>query len=102
MATLQELRSLFTHSDLLEKVESAVIIAVQDILDGTPTLSDKRYAAHVFASPRTEATKALMSVLAANNALTTAQITGASESVIKTQVASAITSLSAAWNAANP
>lgn len=102
MATLQELRGLYSNSDLMEKVEAAVIIAVQSILDGTPTLSDQKYAAHVFGSLREEAQKALMGVLAKNNAATPAQIISASDASIKGNVAAIIPALSAAWNAANP
>lgn len=102
MATLQELRGLYSNSDLMEKIEAAVIIAIQSILDGTPALSDQKYAAHAFGSLREEAQKALMSVLAKNNTATLAQITGASDTSIKGNVAAVITTLSAAWNAANP
>lgn len=102
MATLKELRGLHTDSDLMEKVESAMIIAVQAILDGTPTTADQKYAAHVFSNPNAEARKALMSVLAKNNTATVGQITGATDSTIQANVNDVVPSLSAAWNAANP
>lgn len=102
MATLQELRGLFSNSDLMEKVEAALLIAVQAILDGSPTLSDQRYAAHVFENPGVEARKALMSILAVNSSATTGQIVGANDATIQSNVNNVVGTLSAAWVAANP
>ena len=97
MATLQELRGLVNDSDLHEKVEAALIISVQTILDGTPTSDQKRYAAQVFSSPRGEANKAVMSVLASNSAATVAQITGATDAAIQTNVDSVVDTLTVAY-----
>lgn len=102
MASLQELRGLYAHSDLMEKIEAAMIIAVQAVLDGSPTTADQKYAAYVFTAPHIEARKALMSVLAKNKTATTAQITGASDAAIQVNVDAVVPTLSAAWNAANP
>ena len=100
MATLQELRGVFTNSDLLEKVESAMLISVQTVLDGTPSVDDQKYAAHVFNHPRGEARKALMSVLAKNSTATVAQIIGAADTAIQSNVNDVLATLNAAWNAA--
>jgi hypothetical protein len=100
MATLLELRAEFTNSDLLEKIEAALIISVQDVLDGTPTADDQKYAAHVFNAPKAEARKALMSVLAKNKMATPAQIQTALDGTIQTNVDSVRATLSVAWNAA--
>ena len=100
MATLQELRGLFTDSDLHEKVEAALIISVQTILEGTsplPTDDQKRYAAHVFSSPKAEADKALMSVLGTNASATPIQITGAADTAIQANVDAVIDTLTAAY-----
>lgn len=86
MATYQELRSLFNDSDLLEKVEVATVIAANDLLATTPTTAQKAWAAQVFASPKTEAQKALMAVLAENSGLTVAQIQGATDTAVQTNV----------------
>ena len=100
MANLLELKKLFGHSDLQDRVQAALIIAVQATLSGTPTEPQMKYAAHVFSNPKGEGDKALMSVLAANNTATVAQITGASQSAIQTNVDDVISTLSAAFNAA--
>ena len=97
MATLLELKGLITDSDLQDKVETSLIIAVQAVLDGTPTADQQKYAAHVFASTRGEASKALMSVLATNNGLTTAQILGATDTAIKSNVAAVVDTLTVAF-----
>ena len=86
MATYQELRRLFTDSDLLEKVEVAIVIAANDMLATTPTAAQKAWAAHVFANPGAEAKKALMAVLAGNSAATVGQIQAATDSSVQTQV----------------
>lgn len=99
MATLQELRGLFTDSDLQEKVESALIIAIQAKLDATPSADERKYAGHVFDNVRTEAGKALMSVLAANSTATVAQITGAGDPAIQSNVNDVVDTLVVAYNA---
>ena len=100
MATLLELHAKVNDSDLQDRVEVALVIGVQALLDGaTPTDSDKKYAAMVFANPKAEGRKALMAVLAKNEAATIAQINAASDATIKTQVAEAIDALSVAYNA---
>ncbi len=101
MATLLELRGLFTNSDLQEKVESALIIAVQALLDGgTPTTDQQKYAAAVFAKPAVEARKALMSVLAKNASATVTQIQEANDTAIQTNVNDVVDALVIAYNAA--
>lgn len=99
MATLQDLRGLFSHSDLTEKTEAALIISIQAKLDGTPSVDEKKYAAHVFASPKNEARKALMSVLAGNAGATVSAITSATDSAIQTKVDAVIDTLVIAFNA---
>lgn len=96
MATYQELRGLFNNSDLMEKVEVAVIISANTLIAGTPTTPETNWAATAFANPKVEARKALMSVLAANSSATVAQITGATDVAIQTNVDSAVPTLVAA------
>ena len=76
-----------------------MIISIQTILDGTPTADQQKYAAHVFSNPRTEAKKALMSVLAANSAASVAAIQGATDPALQTNVDAVVGTLSAAYNA---
>ena len=99
MATLQELKSLMANSDLHEKVSSALVIAVQTVLDGTPTVDQQKYAAHVFNNPAAEAKKALMSVLASNSAASVASIIGATDATVQTNVNDVIDTLTVAFNA---
>jgi hypothetical protein len=97
MATLSEIRGVFGDAVLRGRVGTALIIAVQAVLDGTPTADDMRYAAHVFSNPEAEAAKAVMSVLAKNHTATISQILAASDSAIQTNVDDVIAVLSAAW-----
>lgn len=96
MATLLELHDLFDNSDLIKKVASALLIAVKTVLDGTPTASDRSYAAKVFSNPHSEAHRVLKFVLAENNAAAVAAITGASDAAIQTNVNDAVPVLAAA------
>ncbi len=97
MATFLELKGLMTDSDLQDKVQVALIIGVQAVLDGTPTVDDEKYAAHVFSNMTGEGSKALASVLAQNKAATVSGIKGASDSAVEAQVAGVIPALSAAY-----
>ena len=102
MATLQELRGLFNDSDLQERVESALVIAVQAKLENVPTVQETVYAAYVFSDPTKEAKKAVMSVLGTNSELTTAQIMGASDASLQGAVDSILNNLVAAHAAVTP
>ena len=93
MATYTELRGLFADDELSNKIDIAIIVSANNLLTGTPTAAQQKWAASVFSSPRGESKKALMSVLAKNKALTIAQIQGASDAVIQTQVDSVVDSL---------
>ena len=86
MAALEDLRKLFDHSDLLEKVEAAVIISANNLVQGTPSLAEKQWAATVATAPVVEAKKALMFMLAENSGLTTTQIIGAGDPAIQANV----------------
>lgn len=93
MATLQELRGLFRDSDLLEKVESATVIAANNLLEATPTAADKAWASGVFSNPFREAQKVLMAVLADNSAATVSQIQTATDVSIQTSVDTVVPNL---------
>lgn len=93
MATLRELRGLFRDSDLLEKVESATVIAANNLLGSTPSAADKAWASQVFSDPFREAQKVLMAVLADNSAAATATIQGASDAAIQTSVNTVVPNL---------
>lgn len=86
MATYLELRALFTDSDIMEKVEVAVVVAANAMLSGTPTTAQKAWAATVFSAPLPEAKKAWMAVLATNKNENVASIHGATDAAIQSQV----------------
>ncbi|MGR3220770.1 MAG: hypothetical protein ACUZ8H_13280 [Candidatus Anammoxibacter sp.] len=86
MATYTELRELFNNGDLLNKIDVAVVIAANNLINGTPAAKDTSWAANVFNMPRGEARKALMAILAENQGLTITQITGATDTAIQAKV----------------
>jgi hypothetical protein len=86
MATLTELREIFSNSDLTEKILSATVIGAYDLLSGTPTNDDVTWCASVFNDPITESRKARMFVISANSDLSIAQILGATDEQIQNQV----------------
>jgi len=93
MATLQELRGLFRNSDLTEKIESAIIISANDLISGTPSTDEQKWAAVVFGNPTSEARKAMMAVLAENESLSTSAILNATDNAIKSQVEAVVSTL---------
>ena len=97
MALYTELRGLFADDELKNRVEIATIIAANNILSGTPSIEQQKWAAHTFSSPRSESNKALMSVLAENNGLTVTQIQNASDVAIQNAVNSVVPSLVVAF-----
>lgn len=93
MASYTELRGLFADDELSNKIDIAIIVSANDLLAGTPTASQQKWSANVFSSPRSESKKALMAVLAKNKDFTIAQIQGATDAAIQTQVDSVVDSL---------
>ena len=88
MATYIELRQLMNDGDLPNRVTTATLVFAQKLLAGppVPSVADKAWANLVSANPDIEGRKVLMFVLAANKAFTMAQIQGASDEDIQTQV----------------
>ena len=64
----------------------ALLIAAHTVLSGTPDANDRAYAKMVFESPHTQARAAMRYLVAADNALTVAQIQGATDAAIQTRV----------------
>ena len=88
MATYTEIRGLYNEDDFRNKVEVAVVIAAHNLINppATPSANERAWAADVFANPRSEGDKALLSVLAENNGLDVSVILAASDSAIQTNV----------------
>lgn len=87
MATYLEIKALFNNSDLMDRVQVAAIIAASDFLAGTPTASQKVWAAAVFDAPKAESRKLLMAILADKKNLSVAEIVGLTDIKIKNRVA---------------
>ena len=94
MATYTQLRGLFTDSNLVGKIEVAVVIAAETVRTELPATANHTnrliWAKKAFADPQTVAAQMMKAVLAANKAAEVAQILGASDTAIQTQVNAAI------------
>lgn len=94
MATYSELYTLGSNSDLRNKIAVAVSIkAAAFIAESTPTADKLAWASKALNSPVAEAVKLLPYVLAANNTLTVAQITNATDAAIQSGVDAAVNKL---------
>ena len=100
MATYTEIRNLFSDDALRNRVVVATVVAASDLLAGTPTVDDQKWAANVLSSPRGEGQKSFMAVLALNKAATVAVITGATDAAIQANVDTIVPDLVAAHAAA--
>ena len=90
MATYQELRALFNDSDLLERAETAVIVAANGLADNP---SNNAWVETAFSHPNSEAKKALMGIIAANSSASVSEIQNATDSTLQTHVNSVIETL---------
>jgi hypothetical protein len=94
MATYLELRNLYAHGDLVNRVEVACIVAAEKIRvesDATANHANRAlWAKETFGDTRGVASKMLMAVLAANRTLTVAQLVGATDDAIQTAVDNAV------------
>lgn len=94
MATLEELQTLFSDSGLMIKVQSALTLEAQALLDlATPTIAQKTWAVDVLRNPTGETAMTLRYVVAANSGSTAIQISGASEAQVKINVADVVPKL---------
>lgn len=94
MATYVELRQLFGNGDLLNRIEVACIVAAEAIRvedAGVPNHANRLlWAKATFQTPRPVAERMLMSLLAANKALTVQQLAGVTDEALQTAVGSAV------------
>lgn len=97
MATYLELRSLFGESELVKKVMVASVISAEKVASGNDDVppfdqtagahdNRVRWAANAITNPKQEAERLLLVVLAANAGLTVAQIEGATDAAIQSNV----------------
>lgn len=94
MASYIELRALFSHNELRNKVEVACIVAAETIRAESDTVPNHAnrllWARSAFASPRSTSERMLMALLAANKLATVSAITGATDSQIQEKVDAAV------------
>ena len=94
MATYNELRSLFGEGSLRNRVEVALCMKVHAILqEATPSAERLAWARTTLSNSYGEADSLLKYALAANAALTTAQLLGASDAALLTAVGAAVDKL---------
>ena len=90
MATYAELFGLKYDPTLKNRVNTAVIVAAETVMNEEPTTDNhvnrKLWAKQVFASPHAESERMYMAVLAANNTFTVEQIQGATDALIQANV----------------
>ena len=99
MATLLELRNLFNDGgDLKNKIDMALVIAANNLLNGTPTANDRAWAYQILSKPRPETEKALKVLLAENKDATVATINGATDATIQSAIDGTVVFLVLAFN----
>lgn len=90
MATYEELFSLRNNSSLKNRVQTAVVIAAETVMNELDTVPNHVnrliWAKSVFAQPSIEADRMYWAVLAANSSSSVAVIIGASDSAIQANV----------------
>jgi hypothetical protein len=93
MATYNEIRDLFSNDEFKNRVTTACVVSAYNLIMGTPTANDNKFADSVFANADAMGRKVTMAVLAANKAATTAQVLSATDETIQAQVDLIIPSL---------
>lgn len=110
MATNAELEGLFGNGDLINRVQASLAKVVYEIStggdDGAPYdqaagAHDKRvvWAASILSNPQGRAKAVLILVLGGNSTATVAQITGATDSALDTNVREVVDALAIAYEA---
>lgn len=95
MATYLELHALRSDSNLVDRVTVAVTIAAHDLINASPTASQKAWASGALANPRRVAEDLMGYLLAANAPATVENIQVATDAAIQTNVNAAVAVLSA-------
>lgn len=91
MATYAELHALRSDSDLGNKIKVAIVIKAHGILaEAAPGANRQTWAEEALANPSSKLDQLFHYVLAENKGLTVAQITGATDAGIQTNVDSAV------------
>jgi hypothetical protein len=96
MATYEDLRNITGSpggSALRAKIEVAITIKAQTLIDGVPTAGQLAWAAEALQSPPSKAPQVMNYMIAANNAAALSAITGAADTVIQTNTNAAVDAL---------
>mgnify|MGYP007073271500 FL=1 len=94
MADYDELYGIIQDSTLRNKVAVAVAIKAQVYIDGgTPTSDELTWASRAIKNTRSVAAEIMPYVIAANKDSSVAQITGATDAAIQTNVDAAVDAL---------
>jgi hypothetical protein len=97
MADYKDLHDKFNDSALRNRIEVAIVVEAHGLaVSVSPTAEQLSWVGKALGSPRGEAEKALMFVLAANKGLTITEIDQALDPALQTQVALVIPALVAA------
>lgn len=86
MATYDELVDLLSDGPLRRKVAVSLMISAHGVLSGTPDANDRAFAKRVFEDPMGTSKAAFRYLLAADNALTVAQIQGATDAALQARM----------------
>jgi hypothetical protein len=93
MATYEELYALGTNDVLRQKTATALVVAAQAKLAGTPTAAEAAWARGVIANPIAAANQVVYVILAANKDAAAAAIISASDTAIQTNVDAVVAGL---------
>jgi hypothetical protein len=92
MATYKEIHELYSNSELLDRVQVAVVVTASAILaEATPSPERLVWAKAALNDPGSEGRRFLMFVLAANIGATVENIKTATDTAIQTNVDDAVT-----------
>lgn len=98
MATYTELRDLYGDDALKNRLDIAVTVAAQELMEGaTPTTGEQQWAASVLRDPRPVTEQALRFLLAKDRTASVSAIQGATDAAIQARVDDIKDSLVAAW-----
>lgn len=86
MATYDEIVDLLSDGPLRRKVAVSLMISAHGVLSGTPDANDRAFAKRVFEDPMGASKAAFRYLLAADNALTVAQIQGATDAALQARM----------------
>ena len=101
MASYLELKQLSTDSNLISRSQSAIVVAANAKLSGTPTADELVWATQVLLDSKPEGRRVLNALLADNKDASVAQIGAALDSTLQAKVDAIVDFLITAFAARN-